>query len=78
MGTKRSFVEFIHDEGYGDDLAFHISVAVRNKDMRVISVQSGDLLDAATEAMDALSPASDDDCRRAARSRIRKAIGADG
>lgn len=78
MGTKRSFVEFIHDEGYGDDLILHINMAVRGKDMLVISVQSGDLLDAATEAMDALSPTSDDDCRMAARSRIRKAIGADG
>jgi hypothetical protein len=33
MGTKRSFVELIHDEGYGHDLIRHMNTALRGKDM---------------------------------------------
>lgn len=34
MGTRRSYVEILHDEGYGDDLVWHINLALRGKDMR--------------------------------------------
>jgi hypothetical protein len=38
MSTKKSLVEFIHDEGYGDDLVWHINLALKGKDMRAIRV----------------------------------------
>lgn len=34
MGTKRSLVEVVHDEGYGDALLMHINHAFGSKDMR--------------------------------------------
>ena len=42
MATKKSLVEFIHDDGYGDDLVGHISNAIRGKDMRAIRVVADD------------------------------------
>ena len=40
MSIKRSFVEIVHDEGYGDDLLFHVNTAMRGKDMRALRVIS--------------------------------------
>ena len=40
MTTERSFVEIEHDEGYRDDLIFHINLAMRGKDMRAIRVRN--------------------------------------
>jgi len=34
MAIKRSLIELVHDEGYGDDLVKHINIALRGKDMR--------------------------------------------
>jgi len=34
MGTKRSLVEIVHDDGYGDGLLMHINLAFGSKDMR--------------------------------------------
>jgi hypothetical protein len=38
MGTKRTVVEIEHDEGYGDQLLYHINVAMRGKDMLAVGV----------------------------------------
>lgn len=35
MGTKRSLIEVVHDDGYGDALLMHINHAFGSKDMRV-------------------------------------------
>lgn len=77
MGVKRSFIEFVHDEGYGDDLLRHINAAIRGKDMRAESVVDGDLLGAAKEAFGALvgSSARDDSVQGQAKLRLRKALG---
>lgn len=42
MSTRKSLVEFVHDEGYGDDLVWHISNAIRGKDMQAIRVVADD------------------------------------
>jgi hypothetical protein len=34
MGTKRSLIEVVHDEGYGDALLMHINHAFGTRDMR--------------------------------------------
>ncbi len=77
MGTKRSFIEVIHDEGYSDDLLFHINLAMRGKDMRARSVADGDLMEAAKEAFGALvgSSAANDSVQGRARARLRRALG---
>ena len=77
MGLKRSFVEFVHDEGYGDDLLMHVNAAIRGKDMRAETVCDGDLLGAAKEAFSALvgSGARDDSVQGQAKIRLRKALG---
>ena len=33
MSVKTSLVEVTHDEGYGDDLVWHINIALSGKDM---------------------------------------------
>lgn len=33
MATKKSLVVMVHDTGYGDDLVWHINIALRGKDM---------------------------------------------
>lgn len=38
MGLKRSLVEIVHDEGYGDSLLMHINTALGCKDMRAESI----------------------------------------
>lgn len=55
MGIKRSLVEFVHDEGYGDDLLLHINAAIRGKDMRAESVVDGNLLGSAKQMTKALN-----------------------
>ena len=77
MAVKRSVVEFVHDEGYGDELLEHINAALRGKDMRAARVYSGDLVDAAKEAFSALvgAHASDDSVQGHARIRLRRALG---
>lgn len=77
MGTKRSFIEVVHDEGYGDDLLFHVNAAMRGKDMRAERVVDGDLLEAAKEAFGALvgSSAAIDSVQGRARIRLRNALG---
>lgn len=77
MGIKRSFIEVVHDEGYGDDLLRHINQAFRGKDMQALSVHDSDLRDAAFEAFGALvgSLAIDDSVQGHARIRLRKALG---
>ena len=34
MGTKRSLIEVVHDEGYGNALLMHINHAFGSRDMR--------------------------------------------
>lgn len=58
VSTKTSLVEILHDTGYGDDLVWHINVALRGKDMRAVrTVESvgsvnTDLLEALEGLMD--------------------------
>ncbi len=33
MSTKRSLVEILHDEWYGEELLVHINIALKGKDM---------------------------------------------
>jgi hypothetical protein len=40
MSTKRSYVVFYHDTGYGDDLLLHINEALGGRDMIAESVHS--------------------------------------
>jgi hypothetical protein len=77
MSTKRTFIEVIHDEGYGHDLVRHINNALRGKDMVAQTAYDGDLVDAAKEAFGALvgSSAKDDSVQGRARMRLRKALG---
>lgn len=77
MGTKRSFIEVIHDEGYGHDLVRHMNTALRGKDMIAQTAYDGELVDAAKEAFGALvgSSARDDSVQGKARIRLRKALG---
>ena len=77
MGVKRSLIEVVHDDGYGDDLLRHINTAFGGKDMRAEAVHDGDLRDAAFEAFGALvgSSAIDNSVQGRARIRLRKALG---
>jgi hypothetical protein len=42
MGTKRSLIEVVHDEGYGDALLMHINHAFGSRDMRADDAASYD------------------------------------
>ncbi len=43
MATKKkSLVEFIHDEGYGEHLVDYINIALRGKDMQATKVVADD------------------------------------
>ncbi len=43
MGTKRSLVQFLHDEGYEPDLVGYINSAIRGKDMIAEKAHVGDM-----------------------------------
>jgi len=77
MGTKRSFIEVTHDEGYGHDLLQHVNAVFCGKGMRAENVYDGDLIGASKEAFGALVGASarDDSVQGHARIRLRKALG---
>lgn len=72
MSTKTSLVEILHDTGYGDDLVWHINVALRGKDMRAVrtveSVESvnTDLLEACKVAMDFVNLYANDEANKTA------------
>ena len=38
MMLKETLVKIRHDEGYGDDLLWHINLALRGKDMEAVEV----------------------------------------
>lgn len=38
MAIKKSLIELMHDEGYGDDLINHLNIALRGKDMTGVKV----------------------------------------
>ena len=42
MSTKLSRIELLHDEGYGDDLLWHINTALSGKDMRAERIIAAD------------------------------------
>lgn len=77
MGVKHSFVEVVHDEGYGDQLLDHINAALGGKDMRAVRVADGDLLGAAEQAFGALVGATPAalSAQGLAKSRLRDALG---
>jgi len=48
MSLKKTTVEIIHDEGYGDDLLLYLNIALRGRDMigvRVVDTDASDMLD---------------------------------
>jgi hypothetical protein len=77
MAVKRSFIEVVHDEGYGEDLLQHVNDAFRGKDMQAKNVYDGDLAAAAMEAYEALVgvTASYDSVQGRACIRLRAALG---
>ena len=42
MGTKRSLIEVVHDEGYGDALLMHMNHAFGTRDMRAERVMQSE------------------------------------
>ena len=66
MGLKRSLVEILHDDGYGDQVLQHVNNSLCGKEMMATTVIDAGFIDAAKAALDLLS-GSDADKRELRR-----------